>query len=221
MRNVTVDSELGPDTFQAALATARALGALESTIALCNQSRAISVGVQRMIRWPEDRTPAQLARAKHRAKVAAEKPLREKAYGEAVALIGVMEVGGNNRGEKVMEIIRANGGTGPEPWCGDFMAYCYRRAGSKSVSRAWAAVRLYLPHTGLKRTSSPQQGDIVRFTFDHVGMFVRDLGNGTIETIEGNTGRSGAVSDSRTGGDGVYRKIRTKGVVQDYIHVSA
>ena len=64
------------------------------------------------------------------------------------------------------------------------------------------------------------RGDLVRFTFDHVGMFVRDRGDGTVETIEGNTGTSGAVSDSATGGDGVYRKIRSKGLVRDYVHVT-
>jgi hypothetical protein len=50
-------------------------------------------------------------------------------------------------------------------------------------------------------------------------MFVRDRGDGTIETIEGNTGASGAVSDSRTGGDGVYRKVRPKSLVKDYLRV--
>ena len=53
-----------------------------------------------------------------------------------------MERGGNNQGERVMELIRANGGTGPEPWCGDFVAWCYRTAGSRAVTRSWAAVRL-------------------------------------------------------------------------------
>lgn len=169
---------------------------------------------------------AELAHRAAKRKVAATKPkpLRERAYAQAVKLIGVMEQGGNNQGPKVTEIIRANGGPGPEPWCGDFMAYVYRKAGSKSVTRAWAAVRLYLPMTGLSRTSSPQRGDIVRFNFPgsplaHVGMFVKRVPGG-IETIEGNTGRSGAVSDSATGGDGVYRKVRPTSQVADYIRVS-
>jgi hypothetical protein len=130
-----------------------------------------------------------------------------------------MEVGSNNAGAKVTEIIRANGGGGPEPWCGDFVAYCYRLSGSKAVTRNWAAVRLLRGATGVTGTRNPRRGDLVRYSFDHVGMFVRDRGDGTIETIEGNTGASGAVSDSRTGGDGVYRKIRSKSLVKDYLRV--
>jgi hypothetical protein len=61
---------------------------------------------------------------------------------------------------------------------------------------------------------------MVRFSFDHTGMFVKDNGNGTITTIEGNTGRTGAVSDSTTGGDGVYLKLRSKSTVRDYLRVT-
>jgi hypothetical protein len=146
--------------------------------------------------------------------------LGERAYRTASRLVGVMEVGGNNSGPIVTSIIRANGGSGPEPWCGDFVAHCYRIAGSKSVTRAWAAVRLLGAVSGVRGTTHPRRGDLVRFTFDHVGLYVRDCGNGTIETLEGNTGPSGAVSDSATGGDGVYRKIRAKSLVRDYLRVT-
>jgi hypothetical protein len=146
-------------------------------------------------------------------------PLRDRAYRVASGLVGVMEQGGNNAGPMVTKIIKANGGAGPEAWCGDFVAYCYRLAGSKRVSRSWAAVRLLRGLAGITATNQPHRGDLVRFTFSHVGMFVRDLGNGAIETLEGNTGRSGAVSDSSTGGDGVYRKRRSKALVLDYLQV--
>ncbi len=146
--------------------------------------------------------------------------VRLRAYAVAASQVGVRESGGNNRGTRVTEYIRSNGGTGPEPWCGDFLAYCFRKAGSRRVSRPWAAVRLLRGLPGISPTSSPQKGDLVRFNFSHVGMFVRDLGGGTIETIEGNTGSSGAVSDSRTGGDGVYRKRRSKSLVDDYLRVT-
>ena len=154
------------------------------------------------------------------ARLRANRPLRAKALDEAVALIGVMESGGNNRGEKVTQIIRANGGTGPEPWCGDFVAYCYRLAGSKAVDRRWAAVRLLSLVSGVRRTTNPQPGDLVRFTFDHVGIFSKRVNGSTIEVIEGNTGASGAVSDSSTGGDGVYRKNRSTSLVADYLRVT-
>lgn len=147
-------------------------------------------------------------------------PLRLKAYEYARTLIGVMEQGGNNMGPVVSKIIKANGGLVGEPWCGDFMAYIYRHVGSKAVNRSWASVALLGSVLGVKRTKTPQRGDLVRFTFSHVGMFVKDNGDGTITTIEGNTGATGAVSDSKTGGDGVYEKIRSKSLVLDYLHIT-
>lgn len=145
-------------------------------------------------------------------------PLRERAYTVAAGLVGVMEQGGNNAGPMVSRIIKENGGGGAEAWCGDFMAYVYRHAGSHSVSRPWASVRLVGQLLGIRATDRPQRGDLVRFNFDHIGMYVREVDAETIETIEGNTGAIGAVSDS-LGGDGVYRKHRAKSLVHDYLRV--
>lgn len=153
--------------------------------------------------------------------------LRVIALAAARKLIGVMEHGGNNRGTEVERIILANGGVIGEPWCGDFVALCYREAGSKAVTRAWAAVRLIGRVLGVivvgKRAGEP--GDILRFTFDHTGLleaYCDSRGNeidaafaSHVKTIEGNTGATGAVSDSVTGGDGVYRKVRPLSQVQD------
>jgi hypothetical protein len=158
--------------------------------------------------------------------IAKNEPLRLKAYKHAVALVGVMERGGNNTGPVVDKIIKANGGVIGEPWCGDTMAFVYRLAGSKAVTRAWAAVALMLV-VGVRRTSKPLRGDIVRYRFDHTGMFVRWLKPGDegytrpgdFEAIEGNTGATGAVSDSATGGDGVYRKVRNRDLVSDFLRV--
>lgn len=146
--------------------------------------------------------------------------MRDRAYAEAKKLIGVMEQGGNNRGRDVERIIASGGGRAGDAWCGWFVAHCYRLAGSKTIEWRWGAVRLISLVSGVRRTSKPKRGDLVRFTFDHVGMFVRDNGDGTITTIEGNTGRTGAVSDSRTGGDGVYLKVRPKSLVSDYLEVT-
>ncbi len=184
---------------------------------------------QRYIWNPTPENKRQLVRSRERAAYAkrvlarnpqaAVLPLRERAYYEASKLVGVMEQGGNNRGPAVEKIIRSGGGVPGQAWCGWFNAHCYKIAGSKAVTWRWGAVRLLLPGAGLRRVGSPARGDIVRFTFDHEGMYVRDLGD-RIETIEGNTGRSGAVSDSKTGGDGVYRKRRYKSMVRDYVRVS-
>lgn len=148
-------------------------------------------------------------------------PLRVRALREARELVGVMEQGGNNQGRRVMEIIRANGGTGPEPWCGDFVAYCYRRAGSKAVDRRWASVYFLGTLRLVVKTKSPLPGDIVRYSFSHTGLFVRwtNRGRGEFEAVEGNTGATGAVSDSATGGDGVYLKRRNLSQVDDFRRV--
>jgi hypothetical protein len=107
-------------------------------------------------------------------------------------LVGIMEVGGNNMGQAVLSLIRENGGTGPESWCGDFDAHCYRHAGSKVVQRGWAAVRFLGFLTGMKIVSArdAMPGDIVCFTFDHTGLLRRKIDAGVIETVEGNTGRA-------------------------------
>lgn len=148
------------------------------------------------------------------------KPLRLKALDQMQKLVGIMEYGGNNQGKEVMEIIRANSGTGPEPWCGDTVAFAYRKAGSKAVTRAWAAVVNLGFLAGMKRVGSPLPGDIVTYKFDHTGMFVKWLDANTFLAIEGNTGTSGAVSDSKTGGDGVYEKKRSKDLVSRWVRVT-
>ena len=162
------------------------------------------------------RAKADLARAVRRRRVT----LGQKAYREATRLVGIMEQGGNNRGREVEKIIAEGGGLPGQAWCGWFCAAVYKRAGSKAVTWQWGAVRLLWPLAGIRKVSKPRRGDLVRFTFDHVGLFVKDVGNGYVETIEGNTGATGAVSDSASGGDGVYRKRRPKYLVRDYLRVS-
>lgn len=162
-----------------------------------------------------------LMKALRRHRAALHPPLRMKAYHQARLLIGVMESGGNNRGREVEKIIREGGGLPGQAWCGWFMAAVYKRAGSKAVDWHWGAVRLLFPLPKVYRVERPKTGDIVRFKFDHVGMFVKWVDSHTIETLEGNTGATGAVSDSRTGGDGVYRKRRDVSLVNDYLRVRA
>lgn len=170
-------------------------------------------------KWRKHVAEAEAMIARREKQLAAKKPLRLRALAQAEKLIGVMEQGGNNRGAEVEKIIREGGGLAGQAWCGWFAAAVYKRAGSRSVDWKWGAVRLLSLASGVRRTSNPQPGDLVRFTFDHVGLFVRDRG-AFIETIEGNTGATGAVSDSKTGGDGVYRKRRPKSQVQDYLRVT-
>lgn len=205
------DGEYGPVTAAAAKERARRRGVKASTL-----RHGLTIGAQRLILGLDKPTKRQARRAERYVR---RRPLRVKALEQARHLIGVMEQGGNNVGPTVTKIIRANGGEGPEPWCGDFVAYCYRLAGSKAVTRWWASVYYLGVISGLRTVRVPQPGDVVRFTFDHTGLFEKDNGDGTITTIEGNTGSIGAVSDSSTGGDGVYRKIRSKSQVANYRRV--
>lgn len=172
----------------------------------------------RIVHWTPLVKEAQLMVDKRRAQTVARLPLRLRAWREMTTLLNlkVSEVGGNNIGPMVNSIIRANGGTPGEPWCGDTVAYCYLRAGSKSVVRAWAAVRLLLAG---HPTSHPRRGDVVRYAFDHVGLFDRwapERGPGYFYAGEGNTGDAGAVSDSQTGHDGVKLKRRHMSQVRDF-----
>lgn len=155
--------------------------------------------------------------------------LRLKAWNEMDRLISlrVTEQGGNNVGVLVERIIKLAGGVPGEAWCGDTVAYCYIRAGSKSVVRAWAAVR-WLEQL-LTRVYVPRRGHVVIYIFDHTGLFKRWLNRaerakygvprGSFWAGEGNTGNTGAASDSITGGDGVKLKIRHRSQVSSFRRV--
>jgi hypothetical protein len=211
---VDVDGQFGPMSYELAVDVAWLIGLHDRHV-----KGPVSQYTQKRVRHPDDRTKPELDRATTRWHAWEEHMTEsERAYRVAESLVGVMEQGGNNTGPMVDKIIHENSGAIGEPWCGDTMAYCYRHAGSKYVTRSWASVRLLRGLAGLEATNHPVRGDLVRYTFDHVGMFVKDNGNGTITTIEGNTGPSGAVSDGN-GNDGVYIKIRGKDLVRDYLHV--
>lgn len=218
---IAVDGVLGPETREAVRLVKYPLGF---------PKRLINGGLDHwslhVITSPDVRPKSYLETAKKRQRAG---NLRERALREARHCVGIMESGGNNRGAQVTALIRENGGTGPEPWCGDFQAHNYRVAGSKCIDRRSAAVALWPLIGGVKRTSSPEGGDLVRFTFDHIGMFVAFCDSRGhivprsqathILTIEGNTGASGAVSDGN-GNDGVYQKVRPIGVVRDYLRIT-
>lgn len=171
-------------------------------------------------KWERLEAEAKRVILRRTKQLVATRPMNERAVMFAHTLVGIVEQGGNNVGPRVSAMIRANAGTPGEPWCGDFVAFVYRHVGSKAVNRSWASVRLLRGLIGVIPTTRPVGGDLVRFKFDHVGLFLRDNGDGSILTIEGNTGAYGAVSDSVTGGDGVYEKRRDKSLVRDYLHIT-
>ncbi len=219
---VEVDGELGPQTAAAVQRVGRALGAAEATLKIARTQGFIPVGLQRIIRWPQGRTPAQLKRAAERKAAAKGQAgtLRARAVKIALHEVGVMEVGSNNRGKRVEEIIRYALGDVPEPWCVDFVIWAYGHAGSQVVRPGFTRAVAYMHTDGLVQTRKPRMGDIVRYEFDHTGLFLRWIGDGWFLSVEGNTGASGAVSDSKTGGDGVYLKKRHVSQVTDFLVVT-
>ena len=137
----------------------------------------------------------------------------------------VRESGGNNAGTPYTRYQQTNGASAPEPWCGDFMAYIFRKAGSKIVDRRWAAVVLVALVDGIRKHQHPKPGYMVRFDWpggqrgDHIGIVEVVHPDGSIGTIEGNTRPGTAASDSG-GGEGVYRRNRKRSECLDFLEVT-
>lgn len=106
-----------------------------------------------------------------------------------------------------------------KPWCGSFVMWCANQVGLKIpsvVSTTEGASKFQ--GTGRwanAETAKPQAGDLVFFDFaeggnpvDHVGIVVRDNGDGTITTIEGNTSGDKKKSASERNGGEVVQKVR-------------
>jgi hypothetical protein len=233
---ISEDGRYGSTTRQAAVQVMLCLG-----IATTEWDKGITPALRMKIRDPRRCTPAEVSRAKTRGPYAdklrkrmkGRGALRLRAYAEAKRMLNmhVTESGGENHGTKVLEIISSNGGHGPEAWCGDFQAWCYRRAGSKITSGSWAGVRNIGGIGGVKRTKKPLKGDLVTFNFgggspkhDHVGMFVcfcdssgrpvAQGGAGYVKSIDGNTPRQNG------GPDGIWEKVRPIGPVTAFLRIT-
>jgi hypothetical protein len=139
---------------------------------------------------------------------------------------GVREIpADSNRGKRVEEYQRATnlGGTG-WPWCAAFICWGIKKLGEEMVLpfdrpetaaawgfEAWAREerqKLFKPRTTIKA------GDIVMFTFSHIGFAIADEKNGAVKTVEGNTNQSG----SREGG-GVYIQSRKTSLIRSHIRL--
>lgn len=104
-----------------------------------------------------------------------------------------------------------------QPWCGSFVMWCANQAGVKVPNTVYtpagAAAFEKAKAWQDAAVAKPLPGDIVFFDFpgdgvnriSHVGIVVKDNGDGTVTTVEGNT--AGAVGDQRNGGM-VQKKIR-------------
>jgi hypothetical protein len=135
--------------------------------------------------------------------------------------VGVEEIGGTNCGPRVNEY-KAATWLPPDrawPWCAAFIDWLVMTAMAESgkqftferprTAGAWDLENWSMKQDGSTWTKlNPQAsdiapGDIVIFTFSHVGLAIDAPAKGMVETIEGNTDGNG----SRDGG-GVWRKQR-------------
>lgn len=158
----------------------------------------------------------------------------------ASAEVGVREEGGNNRGERIREYQAATDlNPGAWPWCAAFVDWCICEWLKDEGVVNWLSLKNRTPDEWRPKTalayglvewakSRPnttkiydendvaKSGDIVTFDFSHVGIVVEDMGKDLI-TIEGNTNGRG-FRDSTTG-DGVWKKVRQKHLVKNFIRI--
>jgi CHAP domain len=137
----------------------------------------------------------------------------------ATAEIGVEEIDGSNCGPRVNEYKGATNLPAKEawPWCAAFICWLVREAIGKAkytfkrptTAGAWALENWSRAQDDSTNTKKPtngdiRAGDIVIFTFSHVGLAVsKPDEDGYVQTVEGNTDHAG----SREGG-GVWEKQR-------------
>jgi ribosomal protein S6E (S10) len=152
------------------------------------------------------------------------RPLPEKLVELAKKEIGVEEVDGTNCGPRVNEYKAATWlpADKPWPWCAAFICWLVREAMKGSTDKSGKPYTFQRPQTASAwdfenwsrkqdnstQTKKPHSGDIkagdvVIFTFSHIGLAVGNADNGYVLTVEGNTDAQG----SREGG-GVFLKRR-------------
>ena len=139
----------------------------------------------------------------------------------AKAEVGTEEVNGTNCGPRVNEYKAATWLPSDQswPWCAAFICWLVREAikatGVKETATfkrprtagAWDFINWSLAQDGSTKTKRApdddiQPGDIVVFTFPHIGLAVASPHGGYVDTIEGNTDGEG----SREGGAVLHKR---------------
>jgi len=140
--------------------------------------------------------------------------------------VGVREAGANNRGPQV-EVYQTHDSIpgGGYAWCNDFTNFCEDVSGCHAIEAKLgntASVEQTFHNAVnlgwlVSPNEKPQPGWLVIYVFSHIGIVKQWVRSGLIETVEGNTGASGAVSDNERGGDGVWDKYRPTSLVRGYV----
>ncbi|HEY3446109.1 MAG TPA: peptidoglycan-binding protein [Myxococcales bacterium] len=137
-------------------------------------------------------------------------PLRQRILQVAQGEIGTLETGTNSG--PCLKYPRFFG-RGSEAWCADFVSYVMTNAGKPFNDPYCPSIVNKMKASGQwKGRSDPQPGDIVLFdwngdgTSDHVGIVKGVNGDGSIQTIEGNT-------ENSAGQQGVWERTRSLSTV--------
>lgn len=228
---LAIDGELGPLTRNAAERACRELGALEATLTVARVARVVTVGMQRMIRWPDRRTAAQLARAKQRAaRTAATSRGPDAALRWARQWVGRTEQPpGSNKAPWGLTAWQQHLGAWlvGQAWCGVFVGTALTHAGVRVTSRVAAVLLIlddaqhgrngfkrvvYRRSTGTGSVSAGQPGDAIGLFGEstHVALIEKRVPGG-YQTIEGNTSAGNAGSQSN--GGGCFRRTRPDSAV--------
>jgi hypothetical protein len=103
----------------------------------------------------------------------------------------------------------------PELWCADFVSWVFETAGSPlqclhgEGESSVSDMKKWIQNSGRWRTS-PQAGDIIFYTWSHVGIVKSVLSNGRVKAIDGNT------SNPYGGPNGVFEKTRSPSEIAGY-----
>ena len=223
-RSVTVDGELGAQTFAAAKQVAICLGVVGPGHKKLKRNT-VSMGTQALIRGRKRTTAetiAGTARAPYRAALRKRyaKAPGEVAIERALKYVGTTELPyGSNWGPKVSKFILYTGYTGPVYWCGCFACWTIcKLGGAKIPNRIRMGYAPYITEDAKAGangfTAVPvqdaQPGDIgCLWGGEHV-VTVREKysGGGLVKTIEGNTS---SADGSQSNGGGVFLKERSIG----------
>lgn len=195
----------GPADGELGVLTAQAIHRAEFWIGVRRPDQKTSGNLLRYLTGAKTLTLAMRARRAMRLRVAAKKkPLRIKAFEQAVTQIGWTEKPAGSNLQKYGAWYGMNG----VPWCAIFVSWCYHFAGSTSFNPKlgrWAYCPFVVSdaragRNGLSITTSPRRGDLVLYDWDddgiadHIGLFDYwiDEKAGTFASIEGNTSPTNA-----------------------------
>ena len=140
-------------------------------------------------------------------------PLCEAIARIAESKIGVKESGGANKGKAIQPFLDADSydpnGSAPGddgyPWCASFVCWCimvaitgrvitFKRPTTASAFgfEAWSLAQDNSTNTKKNPGSDIKRGDLVIFSFSHIGIAVADATATHITTVDGNTNAAGS-----------------------------